>query len=45
MLLTVTHNNSTSKGANAMKEKLLNIKGEHYIGDNKQNSKNCIKKP
>lgn len=45
MLLTVTHNNSTNKGANAMKEKLLNIKGELKFGDNKQNSKNCITKP
>ena len=44
-LPTATHNNSTSKGANAMKEKLINIKGELIIGDNKQNSKNCIKKP
>lgn len=31
--------------SDAMKEKLLNIKGELTIGDNKQNSKNCIKKP
>lgn len=45
MLLTATHNNSTYIRSDAMKEKLFNIKGELTIGDNKQNSKNCIKKP